>query len=585
MKNNLILKISLCFVLVLAGIYTVLTVYAPSSAGIIGQSYYMSILLPFFGHAAKLFGLFLVLCAGFVWIFKKPHVKILGLMFSTLPILIWVDNYFITDVFPAQSQIGRVANSAITVYLGKTGLWLIEIVSLVIGLFLLSPGTLSKRSAPVESEEEGEEQEELEEEDKTIEEEPLKSKSVKKEPSTTKKKEESKSEKEVSQSKTKPPKKTPFSRNSSIALDLRPVKKKYSRPQISELMEQPEDSISYGSKKNMIKDVFSSLGVDIEIGQITGGPSVEQYEIIPGKGVKLAQIKKLDDDLSLALKSKALITFNSRGSLCAEIPIPKRRTVFFRRLLETAPKNKFKLPVVLGANASYETHCFDLAELPHLLIAGTTGSGKSILVKTILASIMYNLTPNDVRLVLIDPKRVDFSIFNASSFLACKVVTDMADASRLLEILVEEMERRYDVLEKSNSANISQFNENASPDKRIPYIVAIIDEFADLIMAEKNDIGDNIIRIAQKARACGIHLILATQRPSAEVISGLIKANVPGKIALSVSSSINSKIIIDRSGAEKLLGKGDMIFISPEQKDGVRLQGAYISDDEIMKFM
>jgi S-DNA-T family DNA segregation ATPase FtsK/SpoIIIE len=263
----------------------------------------------------------------------------------------------------------------------------------------------------------------------------------------------------------------------------------------------------------------------------------------------------------------------------------KRRTVFFRRLLESAGDIKAKLPVILGVNASYETYGFDLAELPHLLIAGTTGSGKSILIKTILASIMYQLTPNDIRLVMVDPKRVDFGIFNASPFMAYRVITDIEVASIALQTLVDEMELRYDILEQSQASNISLYNQTAKPGKQMPYIVAVIDEFADLIMADKTDIGDNIIRIAQKARACGIHLILATQRPSAEVISGLIKANVPGKIALSVSSAINSKIIIDRSGAEKLLGKGDMIFISPDVKDGIRLQGAYISDDEIMKFM
>jgi S-DNA-T family DNA segregation ATPase FtsK/SpoIIIE len=267
-----------------------------------------------------------------------------------------------------------------------------------------------------------------------------------------------------------------------------------------------------------------------------------------------------------------------------EVPIRKRQTVYFRRLLESLERSSFKLPVALGVNASYATYSFDLAELPHLLIAGTTGSGKSILVKSILASLMFSLTPNDVRLVMVDPKRVDFALFNDSPFLAREVVTDINMADSVLKTLVQEMENRYDLLEVNNAANISQFNDKAGAKNRIPYIVVVVDEFADLIMADKTDIADNIIRIAQKARACGIHLILATQRPSAEVISGLIKANVPGKIGLSVSSSINSKIIIDRPGAEKLLGKGDMIFISPELKEGLRLQGAFISDDEVKKF-
>ncbi len=598
-RNPIIIKVLFCIIFILAGVFTILTSYAPSNAGMIGQYYYRFILIPVFGHATKLFGLYLIAAGGFSALSHKPVQKIVALTLFVLPITIWLDKYYITENFPAKSFFVQFVESNIVLYIGNIGLKLIELISFGTGAFLLIPAPIWDRILSKETDSRMEkrvDESDLIEEEKTEDEELLiiespvsKRKKRAAAPSESPLKEKDTEEDNVT-TKTGIKKRTSksndiLSKSGKISLNLKPIKKNYQKPKLTELKKQPADSVSYGEKKDKIIDVFSSLGVEIDIGTITGGPSVEQYEIIPGKGVKLSQIKKLDEDLSLALKSKVLITFNSHGSLCLEAPINKRRTVFFRRLLETADDINNKLPVVLGVNASYETFSFDLAELPHLLIAGTTGSGKSILVKSILASIMYNLTPNDVRLVLIDPKRVDFSIFNTSSFLACRVITDMADASNVLLTLVEEMEKRYDILERNNSSNILQYNDSVKAGKKLPYIITVVDEFADLIMGEKGDIGDNIIRIAQKARACGIHLILATQRPSAEVISGLIKANVPGKIALSVSSSINSKIIIDRTGAEKLLGKGDMIFISPEVKDGVRLQGAFISDQELMKFM
>ncbi len=575
--NNRAIKITLCFLLILVGIFTFITVQSPSKTGVFGQSYYSTILIPFFGHGAKLFGYYLIICGALILLASKQVLRIIGFSLIMLPVLIWSDNYSITEIFPAQSALNHFVRSSIAVFIGDAGVLLIEVVLLILGSSLLlyktnlkrSSITLFRKSAPNSDEEPMEE---------ALEEEPQKLDVVEPEIVIPPKKT---SIPPVS----KPQKEKEMMAEKKVLLNLKPYRKTFYKPKISDFKKQPADSVSYGEKKERIKEVFSSLGVEIDVGTVIGGPSVEQYEIIPGQGVKLSQIRKLDEDLSLALKSKVLITFNAQGSLCVEAPIAKRRTVFFRRLLETAEESEAKLPVILGVNASYETYSFDLAELPHLLIAGTTGSGKSILVKTLLASIMYNLTPNDVRLVLVDPKRVDFGIFNASPFMACKVITDMEDASVALQTLVDEMEKRYDLLEQNNASNIVSFNQSAKAGKQLPYIIAVVDEFADLIMGDTSDIGDNIIRIAQKARACGIHLILATQRPSAEVISGLIKANVPGKIALSVSSAINSKIIIDRTGAEKLLGKGDMIFISPELKDGIRLQGAFISDGEIMKFM
>ncbi len=567
-------RIAISFFCILIGIFSMLTIRMPSDTGLIGQTFYSYFLIPVLGHGAFLFSYFLFTCAVTVIFSDKLQLRISGILLILFPVAIWIDNAYITELFPAKNLINRFVDATFKVLIGQAGVRLLEILSLAGGCFLLvykSGIDLSKfkpkkkkpprkKPKPVVEDPE-EEEEELEEEELDL----KPAKAVKEKTIAVKQEEPKASE--------------------SIDLNLKPYRKRFKKPEITDFEKQPADSVSYGEKKDKIKDVFASLGVSVKMGSVIGGPSVEQYEITPGKGVKLSQIKKLEDDLSLALKSKVLITFNTQGALCIEAPMAKRRTVFFRRLLETAEDKEAKLPVVLGVNASYETFSFDLAELPHMLIAGTTGSGKSILVKTLLASIMYNLTPNDVRLVLVDPKRVDFGIFNASPFMAHKVITDIEVASVALRTLVGEMEKRYDILEKDNTSNIAFYNKSVRADKKMPYIIAVIDEFADLVMADKSDIGDNIIRIAQKARACGIHLILATQRPSAEVISGLIKANVPGKIALSVSSAINSKIIIDRTGAEKLLGKGDMIYISPEIKDGIRLQGAYISDEEIMKFM
>lgn len=564
-------------ILGLIGIFSLLTIQMPSKTGIIGVHYYRSVLVPFFGHAALLFGIALISGAGIVLFSRKPMQRLAGLVLVLMPLLIWIDDAFVTDLFPARSMINRFSEFAFIRYIGNAGLIVLELLLMAAGVILLLKQSRMQgylRSRVLSTKQSRSEEESTEDEAASTEEEA-----------------ESEAFSTVKPVKAKPVKEKPISlaegeaATDTLELNLKPYRKSFNKPQLSDFKKQPADSVSYGEKKDKIKEVFGSLGVEVEMGGVIGGPSVEQYEITPGKGVKLSQIKKLEDDLSLALKSKVLITFNTQGSLCVEAPMAKRRTVYFRRLLESAGEIKAQLPVILGVNTSYETYSFDLAELPHLLIAGTTGSGKSILVKTILASIMFKLTPNDVRLVLVDPKRVDFGIFNASPFMAYKVITDIELASVALRTLVAEMEYRYDILERSNASNIATYNRAARPGRQLPYIVAVIDEFADLIMVNKSDIGDNIIRIAQKARACGIHLILATQRPSAEVISGLIKANVPGKIALSVSSSINSKIIIDRTGAEKLLGKGDMIFISPDIKDGIRLQGAFISDEEIRKFM
>jgi S-DNA-T family DNA segregation ATPase FtsK/SpoIIIE len=236
-------------------------------------------------------------------------------------------------------------------------------------------------------------------------------------------------------------------------------------------------------------------------------------------------------------------------------------------------------------DASFLPFSVDLVELPHLLIAGATGSGKSIFLKTLIASIMYHLTPDEARLVLIDPKRVEFGVFSSSLFCACEVITDFEEIAAVFEAIVLEMEKRYELLGHAGASDLRQYNAGIEPRLRQPYVVVVVDEFADLLMQNVEGFENRVIRLAQKARASGIHLVLATQRPSADVIKGLLKANIPGRIAFSVSSQVDSKIILDMGGAENLTGKGDLICICPAFRDGIRLQGAYITNEEIQRIM
>jgi S-DNA-T family DNA segregation ATPase FtsK/SpoIIIE len=344
-------------------------------------------------------------------------------------------------------------------------------------------------------------------------------------------------------------------------------------------------SLPAGTRRQEIIDAFASVNITVDIGEIRRGPSFEQYEIIPGIAVKAAQIRSCVEDVSLRIKQKVNISRKSGGSLAIEVPLAERQTVPYGFLLENTADDDMEIPIAVGVDACFAPFSVDLVELPHLLIAGTTGSGKSIFLKTLIASIMYHLTPDEVRLVLIDPKRVEFGIFSSSPFCACDIITDFEKVPPIFEALVSEMEVRYELLERAGVSGIRQYNADVEPQLRRPYIVVVVDEFADLLMQNVEGFEDAIIRLAQKARASGIHLVMATQRPSADVIRGLLKTNIPGRIALTVSSQVDSKIILDTIGAESLTGKGDLICICPAFRDGIRLQGAYISNEEILKII
>jgi hypothetical protein len=344
-------------------------------------------------------------------------------------------------------------------------------------------------------------------------------------------------------------------------------------------------SLPVGTRRQEIIEAFASFNIDVDIGDIKRGPSFEQYELIPGKAVKAAQIKRCMEDVSLRIKQKVNIGKKTGASLTIEVPLSERQVVPYGFLLEDTADDTMEIPIAVGVDASFSPFSIDLVELPHLLIAGTTGSGKSIFLKTLIASIMYHLTPDEVRLVLIDPKRVEFGVFSPSLFCACDVITDFEEVPPVFEALILEMEKRYELLGSAGASDIRQYNASVEPETRRPYVVIVVDEFADLLMQNVNGFEEAIIRLAQKARASGIHLVLATQRPSADVIKGLLKTNIPGRIALSVSSQIDSKIILDITGAENLTGRGDLICICPAFRDGVRLQGAYITNEEIQKII
>ena len=340
-----------------------------------------------------------------------------------------------------------------------------------------------------------------------------------------------------------------------------------------------------GTRRQEIIDAFAAVNVEVDIGDIRRGPSFEQYEIIPGQAVKVAQIRSCVDDVSLRIKQKVNISKRTSSSLSIEVPLAERQTVPCGFLLEDTADDNMEIPIAVGVGASFAPFSVDLVELPHLLIAGTTGSGKSIFLKTLIASIMYHLTPNEARLVLVDPKRVEFGIFSSSLFCACDIITDFEKVAPVFDALVAEMEERYELLERAGASSIRQYNTRVKPQSRKPYVIAVVDEFADLLMQKVEGFEEAMIRLAQKARACGIHLVLATQRPSADVIKGLLKTNVPGRIAMSVSSRADSRIILDMAGAENLTGKGDLICVCPAFREGIRLQGAYITNPEIKRII
>jgi len=354
---------------------------------------------------------------------------------------------------------------------------------------------------------------------------------------------------------------------------------------------------SLKTQAEVLEETLASFGIEAKVGQINCGPTITSFEVHPAVGVKVQRIKALSNDIALNMQAtsiRIIAPIPGKAAVGVEIPNPEPQEVSFREML-TAYRRANKrchIPLLLGKTVNGEHIISDLAKMPHCIIAGATGSGKSVCINTIVMSILYNAKPDEIRLLLIDPKKVELTPYSNLPHMIAPVITEPGEAYTAMQWLVGEMEKRYELLNKLHFRNIESFN-NRTPNKekeeelnidvpeRLPYMVGIIDELADLMMCSNNDIETPIARIAQMARAVGIHLILATQRPSREVITGLIKANFPTRICFNVSSGINSKIVLDAVGAEQLLGNGDMLFLPPGTAHLSRVQGAYIRDEDI----
>ncbi|KAA9025818.1 FtsK/SpoIIIE family DNA translocase [Niallia endozanthoxylica] len=373
----------------------------------------------------------------------------------------------------------------------------------------------------------------------------------------------------------------------------------YKLPPI-DLLNQPKHTDQSGEytliQENAAKleRTFQSFGVKASVTQVHLGPAVTKYEVHPDVGVKVSKIVSLTDDLALALAAKDIrmeAPIPGKSAIGIEVPNTEIAMVSLREVLESKQNNKpeSKLMIGLGRDITGEAVLAELNKMPHLLVAGATGSGKSVCINGIITSILMRAKPHEVKLMMVDPKMVELNVYNGIPHLLAPVVTNPKKASQALQKVVNEMERRYDLFSHSGTRNIEGYNEHIrrhnveeeGQQPLLPYIVVIVDELADLMMVASSDVEDSITRLAQMARAAGIHLIIATQRPSVDVITGVIKANIPSRIAFAVSSATDSRTILDMGGAEKLLGRGDMLFFPVGASKPVRVQGAFLSDEEV----
>ncbi|MBK9246784.1 MAG: DNA translocase FtsK [Ignavibacteria bacterium] len=383
----------------------------------------------------------------------------------------------------------------------------------------------------------------------------------------------------------------------------------YTSPMLSLLTEQHVKEVTVDDaelKENarLLEEKLETFKISIENLTVTPGPVVTQYEFVPASGIKISQIENLSDDIALALKAKGIriiAPIPGRGTVGIEIPNHNPSVVLFSSIIKS-PKfhdNNNRLPLALGKTISGEVYCTDLAKMPHLLIAGSTGSGKSVGINTLIASLLYKMHPHDLKFVIIDPKKVEMALYGLlkKHFLAISpdvdetIITSPANAVLVLKSVVAEMERRYDVLASVGQRNVVDYNQKVAEGKYkettnyvhrpLPYIVVVIDELADLMLTAGRDVEEPITRLAQLARAIGIHLIVATQRPSVNVITGIIKANFPARLAYQVASKIDSRTILDMGGADQLLGNGDMLFLPGGSPKPIRVQNSFISTDEV----
>ena len=378
-----------------------------------------------------------------------------------------------------------------------------------------------------------------------------------------------------------------------VAPEIKELEIKYELPPI-DCLDLPknkagfDDSKDMQEKANRIVETLNSFGVGTKIVDICKSPSVTRFELQPNPGVKISKITALADDIAMNLAASGVrieAPIPNKNAVGIEVPNSEKTMVSLREIVDSSEYKaaKSKLTVALGRDIQGTPTCADLAKMPHLLVAGTTGSGKSVCLNAMIVSLLYNATPDEVKLIMIDPKKVEFTVYRSIPHLLVPVVSNPRKAAGALSWAVAEMDKRYALFAEKGVRNLQGYNTYALSENlpKMPQIVIIIDELSDLMMAASNEVEDSICRLAQKARAAGMHLIVATQRPSVDVITGLIKANIPSRIAFAVKSQIDSRTIIDTQGAEKLLGNGDMLYCPVGLSKPVRVQGSYLSDEEI----
>lgn len=372
----------------------------------------------------------------------------------------------------------------------------------------------------------------------------------------------------------------------------------YEYPPVELLSKSKNKTLKGGAKAltdtaTKLQKTLYSFGVSAKVENVSVGPAITRYELKPAEGVRVSKIANLADDIALNLAAETIrieAPIPGKQAVGIEVPNKEKETVHLREVLESSEfrNNSSKLTVALGKDVAGNTQLADIAKMPHMLIAGSTGSGKSVCINTIITSIIYNAKPSEVKLVMVDPKVVELSVYNGIPHLLIPVVTDPKKAAGALAWAVQEMDDRYNKFASKGVRDLKGYNkaiEKEDGTGKLPQIVIIVDELADLMMVAAKDVEEAICRLAQKARAAGMHLVIATQRPSVDVITGLIKANVPSRIAFAVSSQVDSRTILDSVGAEKLLGKGDMLFFPAGAPKPARVQGAFVSDDEVEKIV
>ena len=552
--HNKLSKYLIALFVLIIGVYSLISSLFVNQTGILGRNYYEIILNPLFGISAWIFSLFLISTALLIAIIPYPGRAITGFVFILIVALISNDDSFSFGISFSKYNIGRFFKVTGIQYIGPYGVLIVQGILLLMAMILF----YSYRSGF---------------------------------------KPKTKSQKKFKKRIVKPLDEIDVEKNeesfdasddeqTTVVLNFDQKFNQYQRPKLKNLSKFNPTTLAGTCKyQNKIVKAFDSFKVSLKIGKAIYGPFSERYEIILKPGAKRKDVDQLvrEGDLSIALGIKNLrISEDSEAKIYLEIPHQKKPLIKFTNLLsefsERAAKQKLQIPMLFGVDAYFQSVVVDLAALPHLLIAGTTGSGKSVLVKSIITSLIYGTSPNNTKLILVDPKFVEFSIFEKSPFLACDVITSVEESSSMIVKLIAEMEDRYRLLKSIGVHSLKDYNDQVEENKSLSSVVLIIDEFADLMMMKKSNISDCIIRIAQKGRAAGIHLILATQRPSVNVINGLIKANVPGRAALKVASDIDSRTILDKTGADKLTGHGHMILITDKERE---VQSAFISDQEI----